>query len=119
MNILSDVKIARLKLAQEQAESAIKKTNEKIGDLGTYTSKIYDELNTIQKLFDDIRNVPSEKRLEYEKLKKIRLNNVFLHGLLFHVAVVPLGTSHTIWFCLKVRLIYLRFVVQHYEDLKF
>lgn len=49
-------------------------TNEKIGDLGTYTSKLYDELNTVQKLFDDIRNVPSDKRLEYEKLKKIRLN---------------------------------------------
>ena len=67
-------KKSRLKLAQEQAESAIKKTNEKIGELGTYTSQLYDELNTIQELFDDIRNVPSEKQLEYEKLKKIRLN---------------------------------------------
>ncbi len=67
-------KKSRLKLAQEQAESAIKKTNEKIGELGTYTSRLYDELNTIQELFDDIRNVPSEKRLEYEKLKKFRLN---------------------------------------------
>lgn len=67
-------KKSRLKLAQEQAESAIKKTNEKIGELGTYTSQIYDELNTVQELFDDIRNIPCEKRLEYEKLKKIRLN---------------------------------------------
>lgn len=67
-------KKSRLKLAQEQAESAIKKTNEKIGELGTCTSQLYDELNTIQEHFDDIRNVPSEKRLEYEKLKKIRLN---------------------------------------------
>lgn len=67
-------KKSRLKLAQEQAESAIKKTNEKIGELGTYTSQLYDGLNTIQELFDDIRNVPSEKQLEYEKLKKIRLN---------------------------------------------
>lgn len=67
-------KKSRLKFAQEQAESAIKKTNEKINELGTHTSHLYDELNTIQKLFDDIRNVPSEKRLEYEKLKKIRLN---------------------------------------------
>lgn len=63
-------KKSRLKLAQEQAESAIKKTNDKIGELGTHTSQLYDELNTIQKLFDDIRNVPGEKRLEYEKLKK-------------------------------------------------
>ena len=67
-------KKSRLKLAQEQTELAIKKTNEKISELGTHTSQLYDELNTIQKLFDDIRNVPSEKRLEYEKLKKIRLN---------------------------------------------
>jgi len=67
-------KKSRLKLAQEQTELAIKKTNEKISELGTHTSQLYDELNTIQKLFDDIRNVPSEKRLEYDKLKKIRLN---------------------------------------------
>lgn len=67
-------KKSRLKLAQEHAESAIKKTNEKIGELGTYTGQLYDELNTVQELFDDIRNVPNEKRLEYEKLKKIRLN---------------------------------------------
>ena len=67
-------KKSRLKLAQEQTESAIKKTNEKISELGTHTSQLYDELNTIQKLFDDIRNVPGDKRLEYEKLKKIRLN---------------------------------------------
>lgn len=67
-------KISRLKLAQEQAESAIKKTNETIGELGTHTSQLYDELNTMQKLFEDIRNVPSEKRLEYEKLNEIRLN---------------------------------------------
>ncbi|WP_213423715.1 hypothetical protein [Bhargavaea massiliensis] len=67
-------KKSRLKLAQDQAESAIKKTNDKIGELGTHTSQLYDELNTIQKLFDDIRNVPGEKRLEYEELKKNRLN---------------------------------------------
>lgn len=64
----------RLQLAQQQAESAIKKVNEKISELGTHTSRINHELVTIQKLFDNIRNVPSEKRLEYEELKKIRLN---------------------------------------------
>lgn len=67
-------KKSRLKLAQDQAELAIRKTNDKIDELGTHASEIYDELNSIQKLFDNIRNVPSEKRLEYEKLKKIRLN---------------------------------------------
>ena len=67
-------KKSRLKLAQEQTETAIKKTNEKIGELGKYTSLLYDELNTIQEHFDEIRNVPSKKRLEYEELKQIRLN---------------------------------------------
>lgn len=67
-------KKSRLKLAQEQAEMSIKKANEKINELGTHTGQLYDELNTLQKLFEDIRNVPSEKRLEYEKLKTIRLN---------------------------------------------
>lgn len=67
-------KKSKLKLAQVQAELSIKKTNEKIGELGTHTGQLYNELNTLQKLFEDIRNVPSEKRLEYEKLKTIRLN---------------------------------------------
>ena len=67
-------KKSKLKLAQEQAEKAINETNKKIGELGKTTGKIYEELNSLQQLFDDIRNVPNEKRLEYEKLKKIRLN---------------------------------------------
>lgn len=67
-------KKSKLELAKEQAKLAIKKINEKINELGPYTSQLYDELNTLQKLFDDIRNVPSEKQLEYEQLKNIRLN---------------------------------------------
>lgn len=67
-------KKSRLNLAQENAESAIKKVNRKIVELGKYTSQLYDELNTIQKLFDEIRNKPHEKQVECEKLKKIRLN---------------------------------------------
>lgn len=63
-----------LKLARERAESAIKKTNEKITELGSFTSLLYDQLNSIQELFDEIRNVPSEKQIKYEELKKIRLN---------------------------------------------
>jgi len=65
---------SRLQRAQEQAESSIERTNRKISELGAHTSGLYDALNSIQKRFDAIRNVPSEKRLEYEKLKEIRLN---------------------------------------------
>ncbi|NMA13144.1 MAG: hypothetical protein GX933_08205 [Chloroflexi bacterium] len=64
----------RLQIAQEQAESAIKKTNEKIEELGTHTSRLYDILNVLQNFFEEIKNIPNEKRLEYEKLKEIRLN---------------------------------------------
>lgn len=67
-------KKSKLKLAQEEAEASINKTNEKITDLGEHTKKLYENLTTIQKNFDDIRNIPSDKYLEYEKLKKIRLN---------------------------------------------
>jgi hypothetical protein len=67
-------KKSKLELAQEETEASIKKTNEKIGELGKHTSRLYNELNNIQELFDSIRNVPDEKRLKYEKLKEIRLN---------------------------------------------
>lgn len=35
---------------------------------------MYIELSGIQEAFDRIRNVPSDKKLEYDELKKIRLN---------------------------------------------
>lgn len=58
---------------QEELEDIIKKTNDKIEELGHNTHNLYSELKEIQELFDKIRNVPSEKRLEYTKLKNIRL----------------------------------------------
>jgi len=65
---------SRLKLAQEQAEKYVNKTNEKIVELGGKTKLIYDKLNTLQQLFDAIRSIPNERRLEYEGIKKIRLS---------------------------------------------
>lgn len=67
-------KKSKLELAQQQAEKSVNRTNKKIGELGENTSRIYEELNILQQLFDAIRNVPNEKRLEYERLKKIRLS---------------------------------------------
>ncbi|WP_318617135.1 hypothetical protein [Sporosarcina sp. YIM B06819] len=64
---------SNLQIAQEQAESTIKKTNNKIEELGKSTYNLYTSLNDIQELFDKIRNIPSEKRLEYNKLKNVRL----------------------------------------------
>ena len=67
-------KKTKLQIAQELAQSAIDQTNKKIGDLGEETGKIHDSLIQIQECFDVIRNIPSETRLKYEELKKIRLN---------------------------------------------
>lgn len=67
-------KKSRLQLAQDKAQEAINQTNEKIEVLGTNTSSLYESLTSIQELFDKIRNVPSDKKLQYEELKQIRLN---------------------------------------------
>lgn len=66
-------KQSKLQLAQQKAETAAKKTNQKINELGRHTSDIYASLTAIQTLFDRIRNVPEENRLKYEKLKAIRV----------------------------------------------
>jgi len=69
-----DKKKTKLQIAQEKTEATLKKTNIKIEELGTHTASLYAALNDIQELFDKIRNVPSDKKLEYEELKKIRIN---------------------------------------------
>lgn len=67
-------KKTKLQLAQDKAQAAINKTNKTIEALGENTSSLYETLTTIQELFDKIRNVPSDKKLQYEELKQIRLN---------------------------------------------
>ena len=67
-------KLSELQMAQQKAEAAAKKTNQKINELGKYTSALYISLTTIQSLFDRIRNVPEENLLKYERLKGIRVN---------------------------------------------
>ena len=66
-------KLSKLQLAQQKAEAAAKKTNQKINELGIHTSDLYAALAGIQASFDCIRNVAEEKRLTYEKLKAIRV----------------------------------------------
>lgn len=67
-------KLSKLQLAQQKAEAAAKRTNQKINELGHHTSDLYASLTAIQALFDHIRNVPEESRLKYESLKAIRVN---------------------------------------------
>ena len=66
-------KLSKLQLAQQKAEAAAKKTNQKINELGIHTNDLYTALVKIQSSFDPIRNVPEENRLTYEKLKAIRV----------------------------------------------
>ena len=66
-------KLSKLQLAQQKAETAVKKTNQKINELGIHTSDLYAALAGIQASFDCIRNAPEENRLTYEKLKAIRV----------------------------------------------
>lgn len=67
-------KKSKLQIAQLEAQAAIDKTNEKIDELGRNTSNLYNQLTEIQASFDNIRNVPSDKKVEYEELKRVRLN---------------------------------------------
>jgi len=66
-------KATPLQIAQNQAEIALKGVNDQIVELGTYTGTLFSSLNKLQEVFDRIRNVPSEKRLQYEEAKEIRL----------------------------------------------
>lgn len=67
-------RLSKLEVAQKKTEEAADKTNRKISELGEYTSDLYVSLTEIQGLFDRIRNVPEENRLQYEKIKAIRVN---------------------------------------------
>lgn len=71
---MKNKKKSKLQLAQDKAQAAINKTNERIEVLGGHTSALYTTLTDIQESFDKIRNVPGEKKLQYEELKQIRLN---------------------------------------------
>lgn len=63
-----------LKIAQEKAETALNKTNDRIEFLGEKTDTLYKALTDLQSSFDKIRNVPNDKKIEYEKLALERLN---------------------------------------------
>lgn len=71
---MKNKKKSKLQLAQDETQAAINKTNERIETLGIHTSSLYTALTDMQVIFDNIRNVTSEKKLQYEELKKIRLN---------------------------------------------
>ena len=66
-------KSVKLKTINKNVEEALNKTNERIECLGEYSGELSDRLGDIQKCFDEIRNIPSETEIEYERIKKIRI----------------------------------------------
>ena len=67
-------KLSKLQFSQQKAEAAVKKTNQKINELGGHTNNLYTSLTKIQALFDRIRNLPEENKLKYENLKAIQVD---------------------------------------------
>lgn len=67
-----DKKLSKLELAQQEAEVVANKTIQKINELGIYDQSLYTCLTIIQNLFNNIRKVPEESELKYEKLKEIQ-----------------------------------------------
>ena len=62
-------KPSMLKLAQEKNEQTIARVNSKIGDIGKVAFELYSGLDSLQTIFDKIRNVPTEKKEQYLFIK--------------------------------------------------
>lgn len=67
-------KKTNLQIAQEKTEKSISQTNDKIDELGRKTNDLYISLQSINELFNSIRNVPEEFRVKFKKINTIRLN---------------------------------------------
>ena len=63
-----------LQIIQDHVEVAVNEVNKVIEELGEQSIGLYDTLTNIQELFDKIRNVPSKKKLQIEKLNQRRNN---------------------------------------------
>ena len=69
-------KKSKFQLIQEKTQLTINNTNNNIEILGKNTNELYISLNTIQELFDNIRNIPSEQMFEYEiRMEKTSTKN--------------------------------------------
>lgn len=63
----------KLQIAADKVKLLVELTNRKIIELGAHTSGLYNALRTIQTQFDKIRNIPSDKLIEYKRIKEICL----------------------------------------------
>lgn len=63
-----------LETAQKKTEHAVKLTNEKIEVLGDYTKEMYNRLTRIEVIFELIRHIPSDLKLELDELAEVRID---------------------------------------------
>ena len=64
----------RLDTLVSKLEKLVSETNEKICWLGECDNELYGALLHIQRAFDRIRNVPEDKKLEYDKVREVCLS---------------------------------------------
>ncbi len=67
-------KRTKFKEAQDETQYAISITNAKILELGEHAGILYETLDEMQSLFDEIRNIKHESRVKYKKLKEARMD---------------------------------------------
>jgi hypothetical protein len=61
-----------LRSSEEKESMALTQVNENIAQLGQYDYQLNEQIYRLQILFDDIRNVISEKKTQYEEAKKLQ-----------------------------------------------
>ena len=61
-----------IETAKQELEASMNSTIQRIDDLGVLSSGLYDSLCSIQDIFDSIRGIPDDKRLQYQTLEKMR-----------------------------------------------
>lgn len=66
-------KKSELQEAADRIAALVSLTNAKINEMGNYAYSMNNILSIIQNQFDRIRNVPSDKKREFEKAKEVRL----------------------------------------------
>ena len=66
-------KKSELERVKDEVDVLVCETNAKIAALGEEANGLYKALCDIQDTFDGIRNIPTDEALEYERLKKVRL----------------------------------------------
>ena len=61
-----------IETAKQEVEITLDKTVQRIDDLGVKSTGLYESLNSLQDIFDAIRGIPDDKRLQYQTLQKMR-----------------------------------------------